>query len=146
VGWVSTFYVRIQSSHTILEILGNKIMDQPSNYVESVTTSSTMGSSDGTGADSSSVISDEHLDRRRGAQSADDQLNKLALIPAHDSWHFDITELLDSQTYIPPARTGQKAGNNFKNYDPKKSIFVLCVIGSLDVHLHLLWYGRIVTL
>lgn len=131
-------------SISILKLVHSGTMEQPSYYAESVTTPSAMGSSDGTGADSSSVISEEQIDRRRGVsgyQSTEDQLNKLTLMPSADSWHFDITELLDSQTYIPPENPNQRAGNNFKNYDAKKSIFVLCVIGSLDVHTHLLWYS-----
>jgi hypothetical protein len=79
---------------------------------------------------------DETNDRRsRNAAETDD----LGLISKDEAWQFDIAELLDSPTTIPIPTNGQKDGNNFKEYDPAKSLFVLCVLGSLTVQLDLLW-------
>jgi hypothetical protein len=105
---------------------------------------SAAGSSLTSNIDDQSAASDDALFQQqqpRQQQSVDEQLQRLELIPAHEAWEFDIHELLDSHIFIPPEKSGQLSGNNFKNYDAKKSIFCLCVLGSLDVHLHLLWYA-----
>src|ERR1700760_1468675 len=120
-------------------------MDDPAHYPPTISSPSVAGSSlPDSATDNQSVLSEEQLKQGlRGSQgNVDEQLRKLHLIPAHEAWEFDIPEFLDSPTFIPPEKEGQKSGNNFKNYDAKRSIFVLCVLGSLDLHLHLLWYDR----
>jgi hypothetical protein len=69
-----------------------------------------------------------------------DEVNALGLISKEEAWQFNTAELLDSPTTIPTPNPGQVDGNNFKHYDPSKSIFVLCVLGNLSLQLDLLWY------
>jgi hypothetical protein len=117
-------------------------MDGFSQYPTTISSPSAAGSSlVDSGTDNQSVLSEEQLQQQLSVPqvNVDDQLQKLRLIPAHEAWQFDIPEFLDSPTFIPPEKDGQESGNNFKSYDAKRSIFVLCVLGSLDMHLHLLW-------
>jgi hypothetical protein len=67
-----------------------------------------------------------------------DPLESIALIPEDRAWNFGTGELLDSPTTIPSPGPAQLDGNNFKNYDPSKSLFVLCVLGDLTLPLDLL--------
>jgi hypothetical protein len=60
-----------------------------------------------------------------------DNVADIGLIPAKEAWDFVVEELLDSPTSIPTPNATQFDGNNFKNYDPTKSLFVLCVLGDL---------------
>jgi hypothetical protein len=81
-------------------------------------------------------------------QSADQQKNNksvdavqdIGLIPSKEAWPFDTSELLDSPTTIPSPNPAQVDGNNFKQYDQSKSIFLLSVIGEVTMQLDLLWY------
>jgi hypothetical protein len=67
-----------------------------------------------------------------------EDLKGLNLIPKNEAWQFDISDLLDSPTTIPTPNPGQVDGNNFKSYDPAKSLFVLIVLGKLTSQLDLL--------
>lgn len=69
-----------------------------------------------------------------------DQVQDIGLIPRHEAWQFDTSELLDSPATIQTPNTGQLDGNNFKQYDQSKSLFLLCVIGEMTLQLDLLWY------
>jgi hypothetical protein len=118
-------------------------MDESAQYPATISSPSAASSSlPDSATDNQSLLSEQQLRQGLGGSQVniDDQLQKLRLIPAHEAWEFDIPEFLDSPTFIPPEKEGQESGNNFKNYDAKRSIFVLCVLGTLDVHLHLLWY------
>jgi len=81
----------------------------------------------------------ENNDQQKRNKSVDEVQN-IHLIPALEAWPFDTAELLDSPTTIPVGNPGQVDGNNFKNYDPSKSLFLLCVIGNTTLQLDLLWY------
>jgi hypothetical protein len=118
-------------------------MTGPADYYTPPSPSAAGSSSLTTTTDDTSIVdSDDVLFQHPQPAIVDEQLQKLDLIPAHDAWEFDIHEFLDSHTFIPPEKPGQRSGNNFKNYDAKKSIFCLCVLGGLDLHLHLLWYAQ----
>ena len=67
-----------------------------------------------------------------------DNTADIGLIPAEEAWNFVTEELLDSPTTLPTPSATQIDGNNFKNYDPAKSIFVLCVLGDLTLPLAVL--------
>jgi hypothetical protein len=67
-----------------------------------------------------------------------EDLKSLSLIPKNEAWEFDISDLLDSPTTIPTPNPGQTDGNNFKNYDPAKSLFALCVLGKFTLQLDLI--------
>jgi hypothetical protein len=68
-----------------------------------------------------------------------DAVQDIALIPKNEAWEFDTAELLDSPTTIPTPNPAQLDGNNFKQYDPAKSLFLLCVVGQMTLQLDLLW-------
>lgn len=68
-----------------------------------------------------------------------DDVETIKLVPKAQAWDFDVAALLDLPTHVSRAPE-REYENNFKNYDPLKSLFVLCVIGTLDVHYQLLWY------
>jgi hypothetical protein len=70
-----------------------------------------------------------------------DSISDIGLIPAEEAWNFTTEELLDSPTTIPTPNATQFDGNNFKNYDPTKSLFVLCVLGDLTLALDVLLYA-----
>jgi hypothetical protein len=67
-----------------------------------------------------------------------DDIADIGLIPKEEAWNFVTEELLDSPTTIPTPNVTQFDGNNFKNYDPAKSLFVLCVLGDLTLPLAVL--------
>jgi hypothetical protein len=67
-----------------------------------------------------------------------DDIADLGLIPEEEAWDFVTEELLDSPTTIPTPRSTQFDGINFKNYDPAKSLFLLCVLGDLTLPLAVL--------
>jgi hypothetical protein len=68
-----------------------------------------------------------------------DDIETVKLVPKAEAWDFDVAALLDSPTRVSQAHE-RESGNNFKNYDPLKSLFILCVVGTLDVQYQLLWY------
>ena len=68
-----------------------------------------------------------------------DDIETIKLVPKAEAWDFDVTALLDLPTRVSQAPERENC-NNFKNFDPSKSLFILCVIGTLDVQYQLLWY------
>jgi hypothetical protein len=68
-----------------------------------------------------------------------DDIETVKLVPKAQAWDFDVAALLDLPTRVSRAPE-RESGNNFKNYDPLKSLFILCVIGTLDVQYQFLWY------
>ena len=70
---------------------------------------------------------------------AEDDIETIKLFPRAQAWDFDVAALLDSPTHVWQS-SEDNSGNNFKNYDPSESLFILCVIGELDVQYQMLWY------
>ncbi|TID27740.1 Bifunctional dethiobiotin synthetase/7-8-diamino-pelargonic acid aminotransferase [Venturia nashicola] len=70
-----------------------------------------------------------------------DEIADIGLIPPEEAWNFVTEELLDSPTTIPTPDATQFDGNNFKNYDSNKSLFVLCVLEDLTLSLAVLHYA-----
>jgi len=68
-----------------------------------------------------------------------DDTETVKLVPKAQAWDFDVGALLDLPTHTSQAQE-QEYGNNFKNYDRSKSLFLLCVIGTVDIQYHLLRY------
>lgn len=80
---------------------------------------------------------DDDADQTKRVKDQDD-IADIGLIPREEAWNFVIEELLDSPTTIPTPSLTQFDGNNFKKYDPSKSLFVLCVLGDLTLPLAVL--------
>lgn len=80
---------------------------------------------------------DDDADQKKRAKDKDD-IADIGLIPLEEAWNFVTEELLDSPTTIPTPNATQFDGNNFKNYDPNHSLFVLCVLGDLTLPLAVL--------
>lgn len=80
---------------------------------------------------------DDAADQTKRVKDQDD-IADIGLIPQEEAWDFATEELLDSPTTIPTPDATQFDGNNFKNYDPAKSLFVLCVLGDLILPLAVL--------
>jgi hypothetical protein len=83
---------------------------------------------------------DDEVDQAKRTKDQD-SITDIGLIPKEEAWNFVIEELLDSPTTIPTPNASQFDGNNFKNYDPSKSLFVLCVMGDLTFPLDVLLYA-----
>lgn len=64
----------------------------------------------------------------------DNELDALGIIPQDEAWHFDVASVIAS----PPE---PQAHTHLKSYSPSKSLFVLCVVGGLELHYQLLWYA-----
>lgn len=80
---------------------------------------------------------DDDADQTKRVKDQDD-IADIGLIQQEEAWNFVIEELLDSPTTIPTPSLTQFDGNNFKKYDPSKSLFVLCVLGDLTLPLAVL--------
>jgi hypothetical protein len=78
----------------------------------------------------------EQLKRNRST----DELEATRLIGKDAAWRIDMTGIVSSfrDAYCSPERASTVL-NNFKNYDPTKSLFILCVLGGLQIHYRLLW-------
>jgi len=70
---------------------------------------------------------------------AEDDIETIKLFPKAQAWDFDVAALLDSPTHVWQS-SEDSSGNNFKNYDPSESLFILCVTGELDVQYQMIWY------
>lgn len=80
---------------------------------------------------------DNDADQTKRIKDQDD-IADIGLIPEEEAWNFVTEELLDSPTTIITPNATQFDGNNFKNYDPAKSLFVLCVLGDSTLPLTVL--------
>jgi hypothetical protein len=70
---------------------------------------------------------------------AQDDIETIKLVPKAQAWDFDIGTLLDLPTHVLVTAEDNNA-NNFRNYRPSESLFILCVTGTLDVGYQMLWY------
>lgn len=68
-----------------------------------------------------------------------DPVHNIQLISEKEAWRFGVTGLLASPTTIPVVVPGQLDGNNSKQYDPSRSLFVLCIIGDMTLQLDIIW-------
>lgn len=68
---------------------------------------------------------------------AQDDIETIKLVPKAQAWDFDVAGLLDCPTHV--WTSANDIGNNFKNYNPSESLYILCVTGALDVQYQMLW-------
>lgn len=68
-----------------------------------------------------------------------DDIETIRLVPKVQAWDFDVAALMDSPTHVWNSADDDNVANNFKNYDPSASLFILCVTGRLDVQYQMLW-------
>jgi hypothetical protein len=91
-------------------------------------------------SDTVSTVSSADSAAKSGSRIATEQrVQTLGLIPPQVAWDFDISDFLDAPLHMPQLVAGQTSGDNFKNYQEKKTIFVLVVIEDMDLQAHLLW-------
>lgn len=78
-------------------------------------------------------------DHQKRNKSIDD-VHDISLVPKAEAWHFNAAELWKYRGIMAEVTPGQLEAYNLKNYDPTKSLFLLCVIGEIKLQLDLLWY------